>query len=149
MALFFTDSSTSKTYGPFASEFEATEYMGEIGMVDQVPMTSEVPASFVTPSPEFFAMVATYAPAGTLLTRFFSYATGRHYDTAQTLVIGVAMAAFDADGFADCVAVFNDESRHIRGIVTPFLVFECETLNARDIGRRVLSQYDAGSYQTL
>lgn len=63
LAYYFTTAWDGRSYGPFHSEDEAQEYMGEIGMVDCVPVTTTAPASVITPRAAFYDMVRR-APVG-------------------------------------------------------------------------------------
>jgi hypothetical protein len=71
--------------------------------------------------------------------------TGRIYDFAQVLTIKVP--AFEADDNGAQVEIFfNDRSRHIQGEITVTL-FGDE--RAADIGRFVMSAYDACAYRSV
>ena len=69
--------------------------------------------------------------------------TGRIYNGPQTLVINIP--ALPADELADVDVSFVDASRHIAGTVT-LMALEA---NAREAGRAVLREYDAGRYQLV
>jgi len=72
-----------------------------------------------------------------------TYATGRTYNGAQTLVITIEQSIEDEFGLSNITAVFRDASRHIDGRVST-VVFD-----AADIGPAVLAEYDAGRYSLI
>jgi hypothetical protein len=71
-----------------------------------------------------------------------NYTTGRTYDGPQTLEIEVETRKEDEFGLEEITATFRDQSRHIAGRVTA-LVFP------DGIGPAVLTEYDAGRYQSI
>jgi hypothetical protein len=74
-----------------------------------------------------------------------SYHTGRTYDTEQVLKITIEQMQPDDFGIVDFTAVFVDASRHISGRVNTISI----TSAGHDIGRAVLSAYDAGQYEIV
>jgi len=71
------------------------------------------------------------------------FATGRTYDTPQTLIITVEAIKTDEWHITEIRATFRDTSRGISGRVN-VIAFDGD-----NIGAEVLAAYDAGQYDAI
>lgn len=74
----------------------------------------------------------------------YTYATGRVYAGKQTLVISHRDIEIDEDLLDSVEVMFEDTSRMIRGSVT---LMVCYMTTQSEVGKTVLSLYDAGAYK--
>lgn len=76
----------------------------------------------------------------------YEYSTGRVYAGKQTLVISHRDIAIDEDLLDSVEVMFEDASRMIRGSVT---LMVCYMTTQKEVGKTVLSLYDAGAYKLI
>jgi hypothetical protein len=72
-----------------------------------------------------------------------NYETGRNYGKPQILAITIESETIDEFDLRDIVATFRDDARNISGRVSLVL------FSGDNLGKSVLSAYDAGRYQSL
>lgn len=76
----------------------------------------------------------------------YTYATGRTYNGPQTLVISHREIEIDEDLLDSVEVMFEDSSRNIKGSVTLMI---CYMTTQSEVGKTVLSLYDAGAYKLI